>query len=61
MSLMASQMWGWRNTELSIRSQRFTDNYLDDPDIAEMVQACVDKLHSGGQRLGYASVEGRYV
>ena len=29
-----------------------TNNYLDDPDIAEMVQACVDKLRSGGQRSG---------
>ncbi|KAK3170210.1 hypothetical protein OEA41_009596 [Lepraria neglecta] len=38
-----------------------TDNYLDDPDIAEMVQACVDKLRSRGQRLGYASAGGWYV
>lgn len=26
-----------------------TDNYIDDPDMAEMVQACVDKLRPGGQ------------
>lgn len=38
-----------------------TDNYIDDPDMAEMVQACVDKLRPGGQRLGYANSEGRYV
>lgn len=36
----------------------YTDNYLDDPDVFEMVQSCVDNLRRGGQRMGYASAEG---
>ena len=36
----------------------YTDNYLDDPDIFDMVQSCVENLSRGGQRMGYASAEG---
>ena len=40
------------------RIATYTDNYLDDPDIFDMVQGCVDNLCRGGQRMGYASAEG---
>ena len=36
----------------------YTDNYLDDPDVFDMVQSCVDNLLRGGQRMGYACAEG---
>ena len=36
----------------------YTDNYLDDPDVFDMVQSCVGNLCRGGQRMGYASAEG---
>ena len=36
----------------------FTNSHLDDPDVAESVEKCVQNLRSGGQRLGYASLEG---
>lgn len=36
----------------------YTDNYLDDPDVFDMVQSCVDSLSRGGQRMGYATAEG---
>ena len=30
----------------------YTDRYLDDPEVFDRVQACVNNLHVGGQRLG---------
>ena len=36
----------------------YTNSHLDDPDVAESVAKCVQNLRSGGQRLGYASLEG---
>ncbi len=36
----------------------YTNSHLDDPDVAESVESCVQNLRSGGQRLGYASLEG---
>ena len=38
----------------------YTDRYLDDPDVFDMVQACVNNLNLGGQRLGIQSEEGQY-
>ena len=40
------------------RIATYTDNYLDDPDIYDLVQSCVGNLCEGGQRMGYASAEG---
>lgn len=39
----------------------YTDRYLDDPDTFDMVQACVNNLHLGGQRLGIRPEEGRFT
>lgn len=36
----------------------YTDSYLDDPDVFDMVQSCVNNLCRGGQRMGYAPTEG---
>ena len=40
------------------RIATYTDTYLDDPDVFDAVQSCVDNLCRGGQRMGYASAEG---
>lgn len=40
------------------RIAAYTTSHLDDPDVAESVEKCVQNLRSGGQRLGYASLEG---
>ena len=40
------------------RIATYTDRYLDDPDVFDMVQTCVSNLCSGGQRMGYATTEG---
>ena len=37
----------------------YTDSYLDDPEVFDKVQSCVDNLCLGGQRMGYASAEGQ--
>ncbi|KAL6714796.1 hypothetical protein ACLMJK_007056 [Lecanora helva] len=34
------------------RVATYTDRYLDDPDVFDMVQDCVNNLNLGGQRLG---------
>ena len=36
----------------------YTDTYLGDPDVFDMVQSCVSNLNLGGQRLGIRSEEG---
>ncbi len=40
------------------RIATYTDNYLDDPDIFDMISSCVGNLSSGGQRLGRTLPEG---
>lgn len=40
------------------RIATYTDRYLDDPDVFDMVQACVNNLNLGGQRLGIRPEEG---
>ena len=40
------------------RIATYTDRYLDDPDVFDMVQNCVSNLNFGGQRLGIKPEEG---
>ena len=49
---------GLEEHEAINRIATYTDRYLDDPDIFDIVQSCVDNLRQGGQRMGYASTEG---
>jgi len=42
------------------RIATYTDRYLDDPDVFDMVQACVSSLNLGGQRLGIAPEQGLF-
>ena len=36
-----------------------TNNYLEDPRTEREVKACVERLYYGGQRLGWATREGK--
>ncbi len=49
---------GLEEHEAISRIATYTDNYLEDPDVLDRVQGCVDNLCRGGQRMGYASAEG---
>lgn len=42
------------------RIATYTDRYLDDPDVFDMVQACANNPNLGGQRLGIRPEEGLY-
>ena len=49
---------GLEEHEAVDRIATYTDDYLDDPDVFDTVEKCVETLHSGGQRLGLTSLEG---